>query len=102
MVVVASPFAGVRPNRRHVICLEHTAQSIGQKILGEGPDKDVGAVQDRSPQAGRTIQLRPVEHLARGIDAEATIVVTPYSDRVEVLGREPGGVQPFVTSGASR
>ena len=53
-------------------------------------------------QAGRTVELGAVKHLARGIDPEAAVVGAPHAHRVEILQREADRVHHLVAGRAGR
>src|SRR5262249_54015691 len=75
-------------------------QSVGEQVLRERAQERVGMPKHGLAQAGGTVQLRSVEHGARGGDAEAAIVGAPKAYGIEVLQREADRVHQLVAAGA--
>src|SRR5437016_6164114 len=61
-------------------------------------ESSIGMVHHCLPQAGWAVEEGPLEHLARGIDSGATIVVAPDTNAVKVFQREPDRIHQSMTA----
>ena len=89
-------------NGGHVVVLDPAAERVGQQVFGEAPGERLRAPEQRGPQVAGAFERRAVVEFAERLDRRARVADPPRSRHVEVLEREPDGVDEAVAGNAVR
>src|SRR5271165_4882916 len=76
-IIMARRLLNHGTNRGHVIISRRSSQRVGEKLLGRGGNKHIGAAQKRFAERCRTVQLGAIDELARGVDRRLSLHGSP-------------------------
>src|SRR5947209_1060749 len=88
-------------NSTGILQRKSASQRITQHLACQISDKQILPSEQKRFQLIRPVELRAVRHFARIIDGLAGILVSPPSDRIEVLEREAERIDAAVAPGAN-